>query len=258
MNHDTELDNAAIEGAARHIHGLLQSSQAGARLEAPQRLNTARDGWRIQRRVSQSRPAPVVGWKCALPRRDGWLAAALHQALPDGSRVRAPVGPAGEPRIEPEFAFELRTDLPPRGHPYSAGEVAGAIGHVRLAVEILGSRYADAGQASGAELMADGLWHQSLLLGPVIDARMDGPAFPLTLAIEQQPDSILAARHPDGDPRLPLYWLAEFLRKEGIGLAAGQVVITGSLTGAISVPFGRRLQLRYGDLGVLSLTVDPP
>ena len=43
----------------------------------------------------------------------------------------------------------------------------------------------------------------------------------------------------DADPRRPLYWLAEFLRQQGIGLRAGQVVITGSLAGAPALPYVR-------------------
>lgn len=60
----------------------------------------------------------------------------------------------------------------------------------------------------------------------------------------------------NGDPRLPLYWLAEFLRSQGTGLKAGQAVITGSFAGAIDLPFKRPAVLRYGNFGELALTLE--
>lgn len=250
------MDSHDLETAARQLYALQSAGRTGARLAAGLRPRDSADGWRIQQRVSQLRASPVIGWKCGLPQADRWGVAALHQALPTGSRLRAPAGPAGLPRIEPEFAFSLRHDLAPRTAPYSAAEVKAALGTAQLAVEVLGCRYDEADQASAPELLADGLWHQTLVLGPPIAGLDDEPAFPLTLAVPGQADRTLAAHHPDADPRRPLYWLAEFLRQQGIGLLAGQVVITGSLAGALELPFEREVLLRYGELGQLSLTID--
>ncbi|MEO7243355.1 MAG: hypothetical protein ABIW85_10645, partial [Variovorax sp.] len=60
------------------------------------------------------------------------------------------------------------------------------------------------------------------------------------------------ARHPNGDPRQPLYWLVEFLRARGIGLRRGQSIITGSLAGVVSLPAQRHARLRFGDLGSMT------
>ena len=198
------MDERSIDDAARHLHTLLVCGPSGARLPLRLRPQQPLDGWRIQRRVSKLRGRAQVGWKCALPAADRWMVAALHEALPSGARLRAPSGPASKPRIEPEFAFELRHDLPPRDQPYSAAEVNAAIGNVRLAVEVLGCRYDDASQASGPELMADSLWHQTLLLGPEIADLPAEPALKLTLALPGRADLSLSARHRDGDPRRPL------------------------------------------------------
>lgn len=245
-----------LDAAARHLHALQSAGRTGPRLAAGLQPQEAADGWRIQRRVSELRASPVIGWKCGLPQAGRWVVAALHEALPAGARVRAPAGPAGLPRIEPEFAFRLRHDLAPRASPYSAADVNAAIATVHLAVEVLGCRYEDSAEASAAELLADGLWHQTLVLGPPLTALEDEPAFTLTLAVPGQAERTLDARHPDADPRRPLYWLAEFLREQGLGLLAGQLVITGSLAGAIELPFGRAALLRYGAMGELALTVD--
>lgn len=251
------MEARAIQAAARHLHALQAGGQTALRQGHDLQPQTPTDGWQIQRSVSALRAEPVVGWKCGRPLADRWVAAALHQAMPSGARVRAPAGANGLPCIEPELAFVLQRDLLPRDAAYTQSEVDAAIGQVRLAVEVLGCRYADANQASGPELMADGLWHQTLVLGPTIATPLAAPNFTLAVEVPGQVGITLPAHHADGDPRLPLYWLAEFLRQQGVGLLAGQVVITGSLAGVIELPYGQPVVLRYGDLGSVTLSLDP-
>ncbi|MBI2731947.1 MAG: hydratase, partial [Aquabacterium sp.] len=69
------------------------------------------------------------------------------------------------------------------------------------------------------------------------------------IRIEGAPEQVRAGQHPDPLPRLPLYWLVEYLREQGIGLQAGQAVITGSYAGTFPLPVDRDIALRYGDLG---------
>ncbi|MNV70864.1 hypothetical protein D3C71_1638480 [compost metagenome] len=108
--------------------------------------------------------------------------------------------------------------------------------------------------------MADSLWHQSVVLGPTVAVDFAHEPFPgpfeIALSVQGHDDITFAASHPNGDPRLPLYWLAEFLRSQGTGLEAGQAVITGSFAGAIDLPFKRPSVLRYGNFGELALTLE--
>jgi 2-keto-4-pentenoate hydratase len=249
----------AIETAARYLHALQSAGRSGERLEAGMRPATPEDGWRIQQRISEMRGSPVAGWKCALPPSDRWVVAALHDVRASGGIAAAPVSSTGTARIEPELAFELKRSLPPRDNPYTHADVNAAIGSVRLAVEVLGCRYDDAAQASGPELMADSLWNQSVVLGPSVPMDLAQEPFPgpfqIALSVSGREDTVYEATHPNGDPRLPLYWLAEFLRGQGTGLEAGLVVITGSLAGVIEVPIERPAVLRYGDFGELALSI---
>jgi 2-keto-4-pentenoate hydratase len=48
-------------------------------------------------------------------------------------------------------------------------------------------------------------------------------------------------------------WLANFLRERGLGLQAGQAVITGSYAGVLELPRGRQLHIGFGALGTLSI-----
>jgi 2-keto-4-pentenoate hydratase len=68
---------------------------------------------------------------------------------------------------------------------------------------------------------------------------------------------VLPCGHPDTDSRKPLFWLAEFLRKQVAGLRASQVVITDSLVGVIESPFGVFTTLQYTNHGEVGLTQMP-
>lgn len=192
---------------------------------------------------------PIAGWKCGLP-LDGALRLApiyvsgLHQAGPLA---------AAEPtlRLEPEIAFALTQDLPPRAAPYSRDEIDAAIGSARLALEILGSRYIDPHALPHCELLADHLFNAGLVLGPALT--QPEPAA-MTLELEHAGGvQTLAGRHPDGEPRAPLYWLVNFLRENGLGLVARQHIITGSYAGCLEVPAQGQVALRFGDLGSVTL-----
>lgn len=253
-----DMTDDDIDAAARQLHGLRTIGARGERLSGALRPRTPGDAWRIQRRVSALNAGPVRGWKCGLPQDDRWVVAALHELRPSSLRVRAPAGPRSAARIEPEFGFEFARSLPARAAPYSPAEVDTAAGGIRLVVEVLGCRYADPTGASGPELMADSLWHHSLVVGPRIEGALpEVPAFTLTIAQPGAAERTLAAAHGNGNPRLPLYWLAEFLREQGVGIAAGDTVITGTLAGAVEWAFGQIAQMRYGDFGSLALTIDP-
>jgi 2-keto-4-pentenoate hydratase len=53
-----------------------------------------------------------------------------------------------------------------------------------------------------------------------------------------------------------LYWLANYLAKDGTPLRAGMIVTTGSYCGALDVPIDTPLTFKYGDLGSLSVTLN--
>lgn len=175
-----------------------------------------------------------------------------------------PVWPRdGRARIEPELAFMLGHDLPPRATPYTNAEIDAAICATHLALELIGSRYDDPDRAAFADHLADSLLNQGLYLGPAVDASIDttlaqsAATFALDLHYASEADQTFAGCHPAAAPRAPLYWLVEFLRASGQGLQAGQAVITGSYAGCIAVPLNEVVTLRFGELGSLSTRFIP-
>ncbi|HEY9104236.1 fumarylacetoacetate hydrolase family protein [Chitinimonas sp.] len=208
----------------------------------------------IQGAVAAQMGQAIGGWKCALP-SEGKLVVApiyaptIHTLSPCTVWARS-----GKTRIEPEIAFLLGKDLPARDQPYTPAEVDTAIAASHLALELIDSRYAPEAGNLFPDNLADGLVNQGLYIGPELDANIAAQLneFELTLEVvgetQQRP-----ARHPDGLPRRPLYWLAEWLRSRDQGLKAGQWVITGSYAGAVVVPVGVRLRVKFGGVGVLSV-----
>lgn len=260
------LSPAAIAAAAHSLATRRLTGQVGAALPAACRPVTLPDAWAVQSAVTvelaQRAGERVVGWKCGMPGADTWVLAPLYASTLH--RAEGPEAPAsacpvwtqqGQVKVEPELAFVLGHDLPPRTQPYGADEVRAAVASTHLALELIDNRYDDSVPLQFADRLADGLVNQGLWLGPALDIALG--AAPQTLDIEVRADGQLLlsqpGAHPAGDPLAPLCWLAEFLRSQGQGLQAGQVVITGSYAGAPWVPVGLPVSVRFGTLGQLSL-----
>jgi len=81
-------------------------------------------------------------------------------------------------------------------------------------------------------------------------------AFPITVRRNDETLMAKEGKHPDGHPLRPLYWLANYLAKDGTPLRAGMIVTTGSYCGALDVPIDTPLTFKYGDLGSLSVTLN--
>jgi 2-keto-4-pentenoate hydratase len=252
------LTATQIDRAARHLLAARRSGQPGARLPEPCRPTKLEDALAIQRRVQALLGADGGGWKCSVPApgREIAFAAIFAPTIGRASpwRVRAQAGVA---RIEPEIAFVLGRSLPPRGAPYDDSEVRDAIAETRLVLEILGSRYADPAAVTFAELLADQVSNEGLLVGPVLNDGLSRAldAFPITVDAAARPLHRRDGRHPDGHPLRPLLWLANDLaRRADIGgLKAGQIVTTGSYAGALEVPIGTPLRVGFGELGAIDI-----
>lgn len=184
----------------------------------------------------------------------------------------------GLARVEPELAFVLAQDLAPRrgNQPYTTQEIDNAISHCHLALELIQSRYLPDSGAGYFDQLADGLFNQGLYLGPTLaagalvtarDAAQDTAqsaaakdrsavehsSFLLQIRLADGTVIEKNAVHPNQNPKAGLYWLVNFLTAQGIGLKAGQAVITGSYAGVIDVPFGEDISFQYGNLGQFQL-----
>ncbi len=219
------------------------------------------DGFAIQQEVSHQLGRGILAWKCALPQPGKVIAAPVYDAdihRGDVCRMSGPLRAFA--RAEPELACLLNRDLPPRLEAYSEAEVLDALGHTHLALELLGSRYSHPETLTFPELLADGLFNAGLVIGPRVNSIQGATPADLPVEFDVSLTSIgeeavtFAGRHPDRGVLAPIVWLANFLRVRGLGLHAGQAVITGSYAGVLELPVGRELRIGFGNLGTLPIT----
>lgn len=222
----------------------------------------------IQRAVTPLMGDAVGGWKCGTPGPDKLVVAPIYagtihrqtESSSSSSFAPCPVWASeGAVRVEPELAFVLGRDLPVRAQPYEPDEVDAAIAVTHLALELIDSRYNDPAVLSFADKLADGLVNQGLFIGPEVDGDLAGHTrvMPIGVRVGEGSEQVRAGQHPDPLPRLPLYWLVEYLREQGVGLKAGQAVITGSYAGTFPLPVACDLALRFGELGAMSVRFRP-
>jgi 2-keto-4-pentenoate hydratase len=252
-----QVNSIAAQAASILAQRRLKGEQGSVLPEALRPLD-ANAALAIQASVSQQLGERIGGWKCGLVADHPVLMAPIHDGTIHTTSPCPVFAGAGMVRIEPELAFILRHDLPARSDPYSPAEVDAAIARVHLALELIGSRYTDPAALSFADNLADGLLNQGLLIGPEINAAARAvDRIAIRVQRDDGSDMTLDGKHPNGNPRAPLYWLAEFLRSRGAGLQAGQAVITGSYAGSFDVPVGQDITMQFGELGQLAVRFTP-
>ena len=249
------------EKAASILVAARRQGKQVERLPVELRPSTLDEGFAIQRKVSDLLGRRTGAWKCALPPAGKVIAAPIYaDSIYRTVECSFSAGPVQSTvKAEPELACFLKRDLPPRRYAYSEGEVLDALGDVHLALELLGSRYSHPASLTFPELLADGLFNAGLVIGPRVEfvegaTPGDFPAeFTISLTAAGEAPVSLDGRHPDGNVLSPVVWLANFLRERGLGLQAGQAVITGSYAGVLELPLGRQLHIGFGALGTLSI-----
>lgn len=252
---------APDEHAARILVAARRQGTPVERLPVELRPVNLDEGFTIQQQVGNQLGWHAGAWKCALPPAGKIIAAPIYDAVIHRGaqcRIRALPGQSCV-RAEPELACLLARDLPPRPEAYGEAEVLDALGNVHLALELLGSRYAHPEPLTFPELLADGLFNAGLVMGPRVQLRegatpADLPVeFSVSLTRAAENTVSFAGRHPDHSVLAPIVWLVNFLRVRGLGLQAGQAVITGSYAGVLELPIGCELHIGFGDLGTLPI-----
>ncbi|MEI8056425.1 MAG: fumarylacetoacetate hydrolase family protein [Actinomycetes bacterium] len=157
-----------------------------------------------------------------------------------------------QPRCEPEIAFLLGRDL--EGSAVTAAHVLAATDAVFGAVDVLDSRFA--GYAfTLADVAADNASSAGFILGGTavspegIDLRLTGCVF------EKNGELVATAAGAAvlGHPAASVAWLVRELATRGRGLKAGQIVMSGALTEAISVAPGDTIVARFDRLGTVEI-----
>jgi 2-keto-4-pentenoate hydratase len=257
------LDKDQVAAAARTLHGHWRAGTKLAKLDAPMRPRDRAEGYAIQAAIENYSAGPLFGWKIAATSEagqkhinvDGPMAGRIlpETVIPDGGTA-AMAG--NEMRVvEPEFAFRMQADLPPRPAAYTVREVLDAVDTLHPAIEIPDSRFRDFVDAGAAQIIADNACAHLFVLGQ--SAKSDWRALDL---VEERPVVRLRGKQFTGhgknvlgDPRIALTWLANELRQLGLTLRAGEVVTTGTCHAPLPIQSGDLFEADFGSLGSVSV-----
>ncbi|MEP6739467.1 MAG: hypothetical protein ABJA61_03760 [Caldimonas sp.] len=259
------MDSTTFAAARDALIAARRGTRAIERLAPDRRPSDLGEAYRLQNAVAEGL-GRVGGWKISAvtdeQRRalgvDVPLGAPLMSAWMHDASARPPEFRVADfivPKLECEFAFEFARDLPPRiGKPYSRAEVESAIAALRIGVEIVDSRL-PRGLGALAEL-ADAFNNGGFVAGPSIRDwhRLDFPNLGIVLTVTRGGATSELARGSgrailDGDPFGTVVLLANAQPPGSGGLRAGQIVTTGSCTGAPFLPGPGAYQAEFTGLG---------
>src|SRR5499427_11131274 len=167
------MERGQVAAASRTLHEHWRAGTKLAALEQGQRPSSRAEGYAIQAAVERTSNARLFGWKIAATSEAGQKH--INVAGPMAGRILAEtVIPDGgtaamagnEMRVaEPEFAFRMGKDLPPRPADFELAEILDAVDTLHPAIEIPDSRFADFANAGEAHLIADNACAHLFVLG---------------------------------------------------------------------------------------------
>ncbi|MBR0783551.1 2-keto-4-pentenoate hydratase [Bradyrhizobium iriomotense] len=232
-------------------------------LEARLRPQSRTEGYAIQAGLETLSRGKLFGWKIAATSVSGQKHINVTGPLVGRIMSDTVIADGGTASMkgnamrvgEPEFAFRMGRDLPPRATPYTVDEVLAAVGSFHPAIEIPDSRFTDFASAGEAQLIADNACAHRFVLGAATSA--DWRAMDL---VEERPQITLRGKryvghgkNVLGDPRVALTWLANELRGLDITLRAGEVVTTGTCHPPLPIQAGDHIAADFGVLGKVSV-----
>jgi 2-oxo-hept-3-ene-1,7-dioate hydratase len=259
-----------IQAAAHALHEAERTQQQTGLLSLQYPGITLDDAYHVQRVVVGLKEAAGrhrIGWKIGLTSRA--MQQALHITTPDSGVLLddmlfadGAVVPAGrfiQPRIEAEIAFVMQAPL--AGASVSRDDVLAATACVAPALEILDTRILRADPATGktrviTDTVSDNAANAGIVLGA---ARHEVGAFDLRWvgAIVTRDGMVEETGLGAGvlnDPVMGIVWLVHRLALYGMGLAAGDIVLSGSFIRPLEAPPGSHCEADFGAFGRVTVT----
>lgn len=156
-----------------------------------------------------------------------------------------------QPRVEPEIAFRIGSDL--AGPSVTANDVLAATAAVMPAIDVLDSRYAGY-EFTLPAVIADNISSGRYALGapaPVsgLDLRVLGCVFECNGELVDTAAGAAVLDHPAA----AVAWFVRTLHRRGRMLEAGTVVLSGALTAAIPVAPGDVVRASFDRIGAVEL-----
>jgi 2-keto-4-pentenoate hydratase len=234
------MEDIAARRAADQLLAEHKANLTFKPLGPPDRPDTIPDAYDIQERyvaLLRGKHGDAVGYKVGLtsaamqnfcgidhPIAGVVLASRVHRS---GATVRR--SGFGRLGLEFEIAVRIKSDVPVTAVPFTAEMIAPHIDGVSAAIELVDDRSADYSNLDVLSLVADNSWNGGIVLSEFAPKRPDlegvrGRATKDGAAIGEG-----FGRDILGHPFNSAAWLATQLASRGVGLKAGQVVMTGSV-----------------------------
>lgn len=217
-------------------------------------------------RRKQAAGRKVIGWKIGLTSR------AMQQALKietpdsgvllddmlfeDGAAI--PADRFIEPRIEAEIAFVMKAPL--QGLQVTREDVLEATEFVAPSLEILDTRIQRSDPASGRpRVITDTVSDNAANAGVVLGAQRHSPQdidLRWVAAIVKRNGIVEETGVGAGvldDPATSVLWLIHRLAQYGLGVEAGQILLSGSFIRPIEAPLGSHFVADFGSFGSVSI-----
>lgn len=223
------------------------------------------EAYAVQDRIAELLGEPCAGWKVGaavravqvLEGHDGPIPGRLFASRVFASPARIPATLFDGYKIECEFAFRFDRAMPARLAGYAREELAAVVTFVP-GLEVAGTRYAAGSgnrRPSTHDAIADNGAGGAYVVGtPVADwRRIDFARMPIEACIEGGTPVDVYSGELRRDAVDVLVEAVADLGARGIGLAAGAILSTGSLTVPTPLHRGQTFAARFG--GVHALTV---
>lgn len=248
----------AIQEAARL---LAEARRSGTMLKAlPERCRpqSMAEGYAIQNAFRALWTQPVAGWKIGATadkimqryRLDEPMMGPVYAPDVFASPARPAPGRFNHFCIETEFAYRFGRPLPPRAAAYTRGEILDAVDTLIPAFELINPRFEQIPFDAAAEAVADCTVNGGMVLAPAIAdwRKLDLIGHRVRLVIDGKVSAEGTGADALGDPVNVLEWAVNRLSRDSIGLEAGQLISTGTMTGVVHLEAG---QIAVGDFGAL-------
>ena len=234
------MDELAAKRAAETLLAAHKANVQFRALGPPDRPATVPDAYDIQQRfvtLLRGTHGDAVGYKVGLTSAamqtfcgiDHPIAGVVlaRRVVQSGATVRrADYGRLG---LEFEIAVRLKSDVPVTGMPFTAEAIAPHIDGVCAAIEVVDDRSADYASLDVLSLVADNSWNAGIVLSEFATKWPDLADVPGRATKDRVAIGEGHGRDILGHPFNSVAWLATQLASRGVGLKAGEVVMTGAV-----------------------------
>ena len=256
------LDKATIEKLAKHCEDAELKAYEITKITEDYPEMTYEDAYDIQwtaRAAKVERGHKIVGMKMGLTSQAkmkqmgvanpcyGYLAD--YFAYGDGAEIK--IDELIHPKVEAEIAFVLKSDL--SGPGCHIGDVLAATDFVMPAVEVIDSRYKDFKFDLKSVIADNSSSSRYVTGGRMRDIKdLDLKTLGVVMEINGEIVEVGAGAAVLGHPATAIAMLANMLSERGEILKAGEYILSGAITAAVSVKKGDNVTVKFQDLGTLS------